>query len=245
MASSEDLTETEFARAERDSVNGSLRRILSIVMGLALTNTIIVLVTHTHAVTRGAAASEGVIQALTALPIANVACALVLIATIVRFYHGNLRHFEHVHGRIMVAPEYARREQSLDAALGIDFFVILAEGVLFAVASFYARPRSEFLILVLVLLAGDIAWFLVTLRETATRDVLRHQVRWLANNFLAVLAIALCAYLSTKDSYSLWVDLGIGALAANTLADFYLSRGFYFPKAGAALGTPEGRGRSD
>jgi hypothetical protein len=130
----------EVARSERDSVNGSLRQILSIVMGLAVTNAIIVLVLHAHAGSRRP--TEGAIHTLTELPIANVLSTGVLIATIIRFYHGNLRHFEHVHGRVRLEDRYARTEQSLRADLGLDFFVILFEGVLFALASFYARPQS-------------------------------------------------------------------------------------------------------
>jgi hypothetical protein len=217
----------EESRLARDSVNGSLKGIISIVMGLALTNTVVALVTGGH---------YDAIHRLAQLPVVSVLYSIVLVATIVRFYHGNLRHFEHVHGYVAVEDRYARSESSLDASLGVDFIVILVESMLFAVGSFYARRAPDFLLLILVLLVIDISWFVVNLRETGARDAVEHQRRWLFNNFLAFVAIGFCYFAAEVTHLKLYVDVGAAAVAVNTLIDFAISWDFYFPRLGRASG---------
>jgi hypothetical protein len=68
------------------------------------------------------------------------------------------------------------------------------------------------------------------MREATTKDVVKHQRTWLINNFVAVALIASFSYLSTRGHYELGVDLGLGSLAANTIADFVFSWRFYFPQ---------------
>jgi hypothetical protein len=215
----------------RDSVIASLKEIVSIVMGLALTNTVVVLVTGGH---------YSSIRSLRHVPLSTTLYSIVLVATIVRFYHGNMRHIEHVHGRVSVEDRYARRDPPLRTGLGIDFIVVLVQSMLFAVESFYASRRQEFLTVFVVLLILDITWFLINLREDPTSEVVKHQRNWMFNNFSALVLIGFSFYKFGISHRDVYLDIGAGIMAVNTIVDFVISWTFYFPAFHlATAGSPE------
>jgi hypothetical protein len=207
------------------SVLHSLKEIVSIVMGLALTNCVLVLITHGR--------YTGV-SALSALPLSSVLYSLVLILNIVRFYHGNLRHMDTLYG--YSARTSAARTSAASThgpaplgGLGIDFIVVFLESIIFAVISFYASPRREFLLLFMILMAFDFIWNIVTQQESSEVRDLPHLQRWMLNNLLGVVVI-LVLYLEYKQHHKeVYLDLGAAMLAMNTLIDFAISWRFYFP----------------
>jgi len=208
------------------SVLQSLKEIVSIVMGLALTNCVLVLITrgeYTH------------VEDLSVLPVSSALYSLVLIVNIVRFYHGNLRHMETLYGRTAqkVRASVHGHGRAPFGGLGIDFVVVFMQSIIFAVMSFYATghngPRREFLLLFMVLMAFDLVWNIMTQQAMNDAKELRHQRRWILNNLVAVVAI-LVLYLKFKQHQEVvYLDIGAGVLATNTIVDFVISWGFYFP----------------
>ncbi|HEV2975664.1 MAG TPA: hypothetical protein VGX69_11850 [Solirubrobacteraceae bacterium] len=203
------------------SVLHSLKEIVSIIMGLALTNCVMVLITGGH---------YAGVTALSSLRLASVLYSLVLIANIVRFYHGNQRHMDTLYG------DAGRKTVSAHGhgpaplgGLGIDFIVVFLQAIIFAVISFYASPRREFLLLFMVLLAFDLIWNILTQQVVHDARDLAHQQRWVLNNFVCVVGI-LVLYLKYKQHHTvLYLDIGASVLALNTLVDFVLNWRFYFP----------------
>jgi hypothetical protein len=219
MNDEQSATDGAFAVA---SVLLSLKEIVSIVMGLALTNCVMVLITQGH---------YNTVTALSALPLASVLYSLVLIANIVRFYHGNVRHMDTLYGnpghRLMTSV-HGHGPAPL-GGLGIDFIVVFLQSIIFAVISFYASPRREFLLLFMILLSFDLVWNILTQQVTHDAKDLIHQRRWMLNNLVGVVGI-LVLYLKYKQDHSVaYLDIGAAVLAVNTLVDFVISWRFYFP----------------
>ena len=211
------------------SVLRSLKEIVSIVMGLALTNCVMVLITRGHYTS---------VTALSALPLSSVLYSLVLIINIVRFYHGNLRHMDTLYGhsaRKVMSSSHGHGPAPL-GGLGIDFMVVFLQSILFAVISFYTSPRREFLLLFMILLAFDLVWNIVTQQVARDAKDMAHQKRWMLNNVVGVI-VMLVMYLEYKQHHQeLFLNYGAAALAVNTLIDFVLNWKFYFPATGASTG---------
>lgn len=196
----------------------SLKEIVSIVMGLALTNSILVLITRGHYTN---------VTSLSALPLQSALYTLVLVANIIRFYHGNVRHVDVLYGAS--AREDAGGIHGSLGSLGIDFFAVFVESVLFAVMSFYVNHGSDFLLLFMVLLVFDLAWNILTQQETNGAKDVSHQRRWMLNNVGGVLAVVILYMAYQSHHHALWLHLGVGAVALNTAIDFAVSWAFYFP----------------
>jgi hypothetical protein len=201
------------------SVLHSLKEIVSIVMGLALTNSILALITDGHYTS---------VSKLSQLPLTAVLYTVVLIVNIVRFYHGNMRHMDSLYGQ--PARRAARSTHGSLGNLGLDFIVVFFESILFAVISFYASHKSDFVLLFLILLGTDLFWNVITLQEgNDVRDI-SHQRGWMVNNVLAVVLL-LVLYLTSHGEahHRLLLNIGVGVIAANTIVDFVISWKFYFP----------------
>ena len=137
------------------SAVSSVKEIVTVIMALTMTNTLVLLLTGGHyAGTRN----------LGDLPIQETIFSGLLILTIFRFYHGNIRHLDSVYGQ----EEQVKRlvKPAPWGGLGVDFFVILAQSILFAVMSFYADSPNELLMLFTILLASDVIWVLVVRRPS-------------------------------------------------------------------------------
>lgn len=201
------------------SVLHSLKEIVSIVMGLALTNSILALITGSHYTS---------VAKLSNLPLTAVLYTIVLIVNIVRFYHGNMRHMDALYGQ--PARRAARSTHGSLGNLGLDFSVVFLESILFAVISFYASHKSDYVLLFLVLLGADLLWNLVTLQEGSDDRDVSHTRGWMVNNFLAVMAVLILYFASKGHSHHrLLLNLGVVAIAINTIVDFVISWKFYFP----------------
>ena len=200
----------------------SLKGIVSIVMGLALTHSIVTLVAG-EPIT-GAADRASSTLALGQVPLQSVICALAVITAIVRFYHGNNQHVDFVYSR--ASAQRRIRGRAPRGGIGVDFLVIMVQSVLFAVMSFYVDGSRELLLLFMVLLYFDIVWYITSSTITIDSDVLEHQRRWMLNNigFLAIISIL---YFQGDASWT--VTAGAVAILLNTVVDFWISWGFYFP----------------
>lgn len=188
------------------------------VMGLTMTNTLIQLV----------ASNYGKTADLADLPLRTTLYSLLLILTIFRFYHGNMRHLDCVY---CANGSTARNLRSAShGGLGVDFIVILSQSVLFAVMSFYASRPEELLILFVVLLASDVIWTLIDQQPSEDRTEFTHQRRWLLNNVGALVAMLAIFAISRGGEHSnLLIYGGAAAMFVNAIFDFKISWEFYFP----------------
>jgi hypothetical protein len=203
------------------SALSSAKSVLAIINGLTLTNTLLVLITGGH---------YAHVTALPKLGAEDIFFATVLVANIVRFYHGNVRHLDAAYGAESVARAASGRHAEPRGGLGLDFFIIFAQSLLFSVTSFYITAHSTYISLFIILLAFDVIWTVYS--QQADGDFAASPQRsWLLTNLVAVVGL-IGFYLTFKAHRTeAWpLDAGVGVLAAATVADFRLNWAFYFPR---------------
>lgn len=201
------------------SAVSSLKEIVTVVMALTMTNTLVLLLTG------GGYAQP---RDLGDLPAETTIFSGLLILTIFRFYHGNVRHLDSVYG----GEEQSSRviQPAPRGGLGVDFFVILAQSILFAVMSFYAGHPEQLLILFTILLASDVIWTLVVQEPSEDDDGFSHQRRWMLNNVSALVALlAVYAIVGGGHRTDFLVYAGATIMLVNAVLDFAISWRFYFP----------------
>lgn len=199
----------------------SAKSVLAIINGLTLTNTLLVLITGGH---------YSHVTALSKLGAEDVFFAAVLIANIVRFYHGNVRHLDAAYGAESIARAASGRHAEPRGGLGLDFFIIFIQSLLFSVASFYITAHSTYISLFMILLVFDIIWTVYS-QQTDGDFAASPQRTWLLTNLIAVVGL-IGFYLAFKAHRTeAWpLDAGVAVLAAATVADFRLNWDFYFPR---------------
>jgi hypothetical protein len=214
----------------------SLKAIVTIVAGLTVTNGIISLVT-------GGAYAQ--IRLLNEFEIVTIAIFLLLVANVVRFYHGNIRHIDNAYSidsyRSVNTDDVKKTERS---NLGLDFLVVFVECVVLAITSFYINSLKEFFSLFIGLLIFDVLWTIGSYAYTPNRPVFVHQKRWTLNNVVAVILLLVASAYShcmNTTTYHIIFPLILGC---NTVADFSISWKFYFPRYHEAKAQePSGRGK--
>lgn len=200
------------ARVSQSAVS-SLKAIFSILMGLSVTNTLVVLI---HAGGTGTATLAGIEDL-------HGVFAAVLLFTIARFYLGNIRHVDDVY--VAGAVDGRALDPHVNSASRFvrDFTVLLLEALLFSLASFYVVHRTNFIEILMVLLVVDILW------TVSTRGVAPHSGFWFDNNLVHLVAIAICFGFHLKYQPSpIPFYFAIGLLLTNGLLDFAWNRDFYF-----------------
>jgi hypothetical protein len=202
-----------------------VKSLVSIVMGLALTHTIITVVAAAgNADTAQAPSSSlGGTLSLSEIPLQSALCALALITAIVRFYHGNNRFLDLAYGE----SAEDRKGGAFGGGIGGNFIVIMVQSVFFALMSFYVDGSRELVLLFGVLLLLDIFWYVANLKTTDTDPVaLDTQRKWMINN-LSFLAVLVVLYSIKNEDVA--VTAAAAAILANTLVDFRISWKTYFP----------------
>jgi len=203
----------------------SVKSLVSIVMGLALTHTIITLVTDesAHAVTASSGSAKPPLLSLSQIEPQYALCAIAVVTAIVRFYHGNNQHLDLLYGE----ASRTRKGQGSSAGIGGNFIVIMLQSVFFALMSFYVNGSREIIVLFGVLLLVDIFWYVGNLTTTDTdATALNHQRKWMINN-LVFLVVLGGLYYANNDGWA--VTAAACAILINTLIDFRISWRFYFP----------------
>jgi hypothetical protein len=202
---------------EVQSILASLKGIVSITMGLALTNTIVVLVTH---------GTYTNIVRLSSVKGWEVACSFAVVASIIRFYHGNNR-FMDTNYAPWGSVETRGRGPAPRGGLGVDFLVIFTQSVMFAVISFYSSPRPELALLFALLLTFDIFWYLTTTQVPRDPKAQKYHQRWQFNNFGFALAFIVCYFMTLQHKKT---DGEVAAIliSLNTVIDFAISWELYF-----------------
>jgi len=195
------------------SAVSSLKSIFSVLMGLSVTNTLVVLIHE----------GKSGIATLAEIDRLHVVFAGVLLFTIARFYLGNVRHVDdfYVAGSVDGMPLDPRANTA--GRFIADFAVLLLEALMFGLASFYVVHPTNFIEIVMVLLVVDIMWTFSDL------GVAPHSGFWLYNNLVHLAAIAVCFALHIQYDHSqVPFYFAIGLLLTNGILDFAGNRGFYF-----------------
>jgi hypothetical protein len=209
----------------------SLKEIVSLIMALTMTNTLVFLI---------AGENYPDAKGLTHVDAETAAYSALLIANIIRFYHGNVRHMDAVYGTALAASGSDSHGKPERGNLGLDFFVIFGQSILFGVTSFYADARPEFVVLFIGLLFFDILWTLAAQQQQpGDTNFFAHQRKWLLNNLVAVVALLVAYAAYQGQDADIYLHLGAGALALNTIADFVINWRFYFPPARLSELQPE------
>ncbi len=200
----------------------SVKSLVSIVMGLALTHSILTLLTGKGA---GGTVIEqaGGTLALSQISPRAFLSALAVVTAIIRFYHGNNQLLESLYGESREQREGGKPSRGI----GVNFIVIMMQSVFFALMSFYVNGSRELIALFGLLLLLDIFWYVVNWTNKDTHpEALRQQQAWMLNN-LAFLAILAFLYYTKDGGWA--VTVGAVAILANTIVDFAISWRFYFP----------------
>jgi len=182
----------------------SLKEIISIVTGLTITNSTLVLLTK---------GTYNDIYPITGLSGISILLFLFVTINVIRFYHGNMKH---------INSGYLRDYQGFSirvsggARLAIDFFVIFMQSILFSIMSFYLFDFNSFIPVFLLLLGIDIIWNLSKWTLDDRKELVHHKV-WFLNNLICGIAIAIIFFTIEGNTK---VILVCTTLFANTLLDY-------------------------
>jgi hypothetical protein len=208
----------------RTSALESLKGLLSVLAGLTVTNSLLIVYT-------GGSYSR-ILKPGEMDPYA-ILCCVLLLANLVRFYHGSLRCLDEFHSP---RPSRSLGDSAMAQprrGLGLDFFLAYAKATAFAAASFYIGQPSFFCWVIITLLSLEIVWFLATRSLSPTARTGKRQLLWLVVNFTTVLVFLVTKAINLQPMLGEQVYVGLLAtvFSANTIIDLWLSWAFYFPRA--------------
>ena len=204
-----------------ESTISSLKSIVTIIAGLAITNSIVRLL-----VANNAASLDNVsIEALVLF--------LLFTLNVIRFHHGNVRHLDTTYSATPGKAVVSQKPVQSAGRTALDFSVIYSESVLFALLSFLIGKPTEFYPVFTVLLGIDVLWYLCVHTMVTDRRVFVHQKKWALNNVLTLFALVITFIISGRMGPIMYFCVGITCVIANTIVDFAISWQFYFPRAKA------------
>lgn len=201
------------------STIASLKNIVTIVAGLAITNAIISLFVVNN-----------VADFTSATPKTFLLFAIFLL-NIIRFHHGNMRHLDTTYTPEPGKVGLTHSPVGSAGKTALDFFVIFFQTVGFAVLSFLLRQSSEFVVLFTSLIAIDVLWFLGVHGMVTDPSSFLHQKKWTINNVVTLLALLILIASSANLGDTVYFYLCFGCILLNTVVDFWISWAFYFPGA--------------
>jgi len=191
----------------------SLKSIITLLAGLTITNSSIILLTDN---------SYSRVVNIDSLPLQSILLYFVIIINIVRFYHGNTKHID-----IEIVSEQETRKIG-GIKLAADFFSILLQSIIFSIMSFYLNNNETFVAIFTVLLGIDIFWYITT-NNFADKKHYDHQKRWTINNLIAFVVLLLIFLIKLDTSSSLFFVLAYITILLNTIIDYIISWKYYFP----------------
>ena len=215
------MTEENKSKLEQlQSMINSLKEIITIIVGLALTNAIIQFLMV-----------GGTVREITEISLGSAVIFILLIINMIRFYHGNFRHLDVTYSSTNF-QELASgdiRYHPIEEKVTMDFFLILIESLILCVMSFYQVKPIYFFYIFSGLLIVDIIWFFATYHFVPNREAFQHQKKWAINNIVAIiLLLIICSFSVSVDQEILTYASSI-VLFANTIGDYRENWHFYFP----------------
>jgi hypothetical protein len=213
-----------------------LKRLISVLGGLALTN----LLAQVMAMTRS---SAGVIGSRRP-PWEVIGVAVSLVLLVFRFFYGNLRHLDD----LVRFRTTGKRHDGIDAEtivdrqpssrrMAIDFSVALVEALGLGIATFLIASPDALLVCLGVVFVVDVCWlflFVGPARDRLDTPKLWARTKWWGFiNTLGAVGLVVALLVDASEVSRLWTAAAIGA--ATSVVDFGIwFRDFYFPE-----GTPE------
>jgi hypothetical protein len=217
----------EKSTSSLDSAIASLKEIVTIVNALTIANAT-ALVMKTILTGKTVTSQSYDLNHVQAVP---VALYLVLVFTVIRFYHGNVRHLDKSYAHTDGSPAEELSAGKTSFSVAADFAVILAESIGFSIASFFMVSPREFSLAFAAILTLDVIWFFFV--QQIRSDDERYAKVWAANN-LVTLAVLYLLVLWTRgwklqsfEKIAFWFIVGV--MVVNFAVDIAINWTFYFP----------------
>ncbi len=191
----------------------SLKQVVVIVTGITITNCVVIFLTN---------GDYTKIRDYTNLSLNSFLYFFLILANVIRFYHGNMRLLDEVY-----KPNMLTKQRNL----GADFFVIFGQSILYAAMSFYINKEVEFFGIFTILLFSDVVWFVFTVVDSLGRfdeaGIIR-QRNWAINNItFCVLLFISFFFISSLQNIILYIQFSL--VIVNTLISYYLNWHYFFP----------------
>jgi hypothetical protein len=167
------------------SATESLKRLITIICGLAITTAVVRVIAETSI--------DGV-YGLRAPSMTSLLLFSVAILTIARFYHGNIRHLDEEYigksGKGFARPKRTK----VPTRIAADFVVIFLEALLLSVMGYFVGSFPIFALLLATLLLFDAIWFFFFHNSDGPDN--NRSKTWAANNlFFGIVFLAGSAWL--------------------------------------------------
>lgn len=211
----------QFKLEQMRSMINSLKEIMTIIVGLALTNSIIQFVTV-----------DGAIREIKDISPESAIIFTLSAITMVRFYHGNFRHLDVVYSYYNYKDDYVYesvKQHPKEEKVALDFFLILIESLILCVMSFYQRIPLYFFYIFIILLIFDIIWFCSIWHVATSEETFKHQKYWTVSNMFTIIALVIVQSLSTSLKEDITIYISSFIILANSLVDYKWNWNFYFP----------------
>lgn len=211
-------------KASQSAIN-SLKEIVTIVTGVTVTNAIVVFLTD---------GDYTKVKSLEGFALEAITLFSILIANIIRFYHGNIRHLDTAYFTELGNNSFGDIKQAGSRKTAVDFFVVFTESLVFAALSFYLVRPIGFFVIYYSLLAVDIIWFLSTWSYTTSPKVFWYKKVWIINNVVTFvvfcITVAWVGLDKIREGYCPFYQFSILA-GINTVVDFVICWPQYFPSS--------------
>ncbi len=156
----------------------------------------------------------------------HLALLVAFVATLIPFYHGALRHLDHVY-----IEERGANVRS--GALLADFVILFIEGCIFLALARLITNGEAFMVTLLILWLVDIGWAVAAHYVLTPHKRTSSEKKWAQNNVLAVAVLAVLyvsVTLATQNESDGWLVGGIVAICLmRTVADYFRSWEYYYP----------------
>lgn len=156
---------------------------------------------------------------------ANWRALIILLITIVPFYHGANGHLDQSY---LYGFDGRRREKRY--ALVIDFFVLFLEGVLFFALALSLNDFDRFVRLFQVILLADVVWagFVYLSGDSPKKDA-AHAIKWGVLNLITLIVVGF-AYDSAWFIESTKANWVFGSALLRMALDYYICWDFYMAR---------------
>lgn len=202
---------------EIESTTSSLKSIIVIVAGLAITNAIVTVL------------SKNGLQTISNLDLDSISLFTIFLMNVIRFHHGNVRHLDTTYKEELGKVNITHKPVGSSGKTALDFFVIFIQSILFAWMSFLLKVPTEFFGLFTLVLLIDILWYLTVHGMAKDKESFQHQKRWTINNIVSLLLL-IALFLKADKIGITWFTYASAIVAgSNSVVDFWISWSFYFP----------------
>ncbi len=192
-----------------------LKDIIIIIVGLAFTNTIYWFIIDVETET-----------VRPSFEIMQYALLFIVITTLIRFYHGNVRHLSEDYSRIRIIEE-----KRTGPELALDFFFIFFQSVIFVFMGFYYLINlNRIYDLFMFLFVIDILWFLMLAMASAKFQLKFAEIKWTIVNLITVFVLFFLRDLALSDPSIVGTRILLFTIIGNMLLDYGINWKFYFPR---------------